>query len=124
MKTFAIFPSLTIFLIALTLFQLTGKVKGILALVYGAAIAAVFYGFTVLYSDAIFPFIFSGNVISLFIAEACVTYLGYKFALKTWGSPSLSKIVSIVVTTGLVIAMVFVVTIIIALANNPMDPPV
>ena len=124
MKTFAIFPSIAIFLIAFALFQLSGKVKGISALGYGAVIAAVFYGLMVLYSDAIFPFIFSGNVISLFIAQVCVIYLRYKFVLKTWGPPSLSKIVSIVVTTGLVTGIVFVVIIIIALANNPMDPSV
>lgn len=118
MKTFAIFPSIAIFLFSLTLFRVVGKGFGIVATLISTLVACLL----VIYSRQIFELLFYSNFISVIIVMPCLTYLGYSFLSKKSGVAFRIKIIGIAVAAALITGALFAATMFFALMNNPMHP--
>lgn len=121
MKSFAIFPTLSIFLLTLTLLSVsgqTGKLK-----IIGLAIlsTSMLGGLLTMYSVELFEILYYFNLLSVIIVIACLTYLTNmlfpEHKKATWIRLLALGVVSTVLTVTL-----FLTTMLAAFIQNPMDP--
>lgn len=121
MKSFAIFPNITIFLITLTLLNVnrqTGKLRIIGWTTFVTFILGVLL---TLYSSELFRLLYYFNFISLIISIPCLTYLANK-VFPDYKKASWARLLGIGIISTVLTVTLFLTTMLAAFIQNPMDP--
>src|SRR5687767_472566 len=121
MKSFAIFPTLSIFLLTLTLFSFSGQTGKLKIIGLTILVTSILGGLLTIYSVELFELLYYFNLISVIIIITCLTYLTNRLFPEhkkaTWIRLLALGIVSTVLTVTL-----FLTTMLAAFIQNPMDP--
>jgi hypothetical protein len=124
MKAFAIFPTICVFAMTLTLFNLDRQIKFQKSLIIATTFTVVFGGLMIRYSVSAFYFLYFFNVIGVLVLIPCLTYWTNRTIRRTqntgtnWirilGLGLVSTVLSIVLCGALTLLSFFF---------NPMDTP-
>lgn len=123
MKAFAIFPTICVFVLTLTLLRLSGQLKPRTTLLLTLMVTIFFGGLMTWFSFEIFQFLYFANFFGVLVCIPCLTYLTNRLFsdnsdkrihwLRILGLGLASTAVTIVVAGALIFF---------SFLNNPMDP--
>jgi len=123
MKAFAIFPTLCLFILILTILKVFNfPTKNIFRLLLSFAIALIFLVTTILNSIEMFTFLYFGNFLSVIIIIPCMTYLLSSTISKKRTERYWLKITLICISITIITVLTFAITFFYSMLNNPMDP--
>ena len=122
MKAFAIFPTICIFLLTLTLLHARGEKKPKMKLGWSFLVTIIFGGVMTMFSGYIFKFLFYANFLAAIFIIPCLTYLSNKCFPVVTGKKYWLRIVALGLISTVVTSTLFGATMIFSLLNNPMDP--
>ncbi|SRR5258705_12579672 len=124
MKAFAIFPTICVFTMTLTLFNLDKQIKFQKSLIIATTFTVIFGGLMIRYSLSTFYFLYFFNVIGVLVLIPCLTYwINRAFRttqntginwIRILGLGLVSTVLSLVLCGALTLLSFFF---------NPMDPP-
>ncbi len=113
MKTFAIFPTLCVFVLTLTLLKLTGQTKLWIMILLTILVTTLFGGLMILFSTEAFHFLYFANFFGILVCVPCLTYLT--------NSLFKSRLLFIGIASTLLTIVIAGALIFFSFLNNPMD---
>lgn len=122
-KAFIIFPTICVFVLALTFLKLSGKIKTLWAIAWSVLIAGTFAGVIISYSDNAFSSLYYFNYSAVIITIPCLTYLINNNLPIVYGRQFWFRLLGLSLLATLLTAIIFGASMFFSLANNPMDNP-
>jgi hypothetical protein len=123
MKAFAIFPTVCVFAITLSLLTLTGLFRPRITLICSSVITCGFGGLMTLFSMEAFRFLYYANYIGVPISILCFTFLSSRLWVDRSDGTKWVKILGLGLLSSVVTIGIFMVSMFIALASNSMMGP-
>ncbi len=122
MKAFAIFPTICVFALTLTLYNFDRQIKFRNTLLIAFFFAIVFGSYMTFYSSKLFPILYVVNIFGVFILTPCLTYWVSKL-ISSIGSKKVywMKIIGVGIASALLSSFLFVLLMWNAFLHNPTD---
>jgi len=122
MKTFVIFPTICVLLLALTLLTLQGRMTPRRIFTWSILATTIFGGLLSWFSVDAFFFLYYGNFLSVLIVIPCLTFLSNRIVPYSWVKNVWIRLFGLGVISVFVTLIIFVTTMFFSLANNLTDP--
>ena len=122
MKTFVIFPTICVFLLTLTLLNVSGQRNQLRIFILTGLITIIFGGLMTLFSVDVFTFLYYSNFISVLIAIPCLTYLTNKMFPDISGKKFWFRVFGLGIASTVLTLLIFGTAMFFSFAYNPMDP--
>lgn len=122
MKAFAIFPTICIFVMVLTILRILGFPSTWLKKILFSFLAAgLFAVFVIINSSNFFEFLYFFNFVSVLIIVPCLTYLANVSIHGFLDKAYLIRLFVLFVLSAIFTLLVFGILFFMSMANNPMD---
>ena len=121
MKTFAIFPTICIFVATASLLKIEGQLGNRKVLLWSVSATLGLGGIFTIFSVELFFFLYYFNFISVIIIIPCLISLINKSLPKVSGAPYWLRLAGIGLAATIVTVLVFAGCMFLSLASNPMD---
>jgi hypothetical protein len=121
MKAFAIFPTISIFIVIFTLLKSEWELQTKKNLIWTSIVTAIIGGLLTMYSTEMFMLLYLSNFIFILILIPFLTFLINSYMPKTSGRTPWTRLLLIGLIGTAITMTLFVVSFFFSLMNNPMD---
>lgn len=123
MKSFVIFPTISVFVWTLTVLKLSGHLRPRKTLLWTIIVTSIFGGLMTWFSSEIFQFLYYANFVGILVCIPCITYLTNKlFSNNVEKRIYWTRIVVLVFASTALTVLVGGVLIFFSFLTNPMEP--
>jgi hypothetical protein len=122
MKTFAVFPTICVFSLTLTLLTVGGQLRAQTALLWSIMMTVIFGELMTWFSEDVFFFLYYANFLGVIILIPCFTYLANKLFKDTPNKIKWFRILGLGLASTILTIAIFVTSMFFSFTSNPMNP--